>query len=156
MPGLILKTNVKVGDTVKKNDCILVMEAMKMENEVFAPADGTITEIKVENGDQCQSDDVLVVIGGTTAPAPSASGNAPVAVAPSTSGGESITAPMPGLVLRIDVKVGDTVKKNQAVMVMEAMKMENEIFAPNDGVVSKICVSQGDQLNADDELMVIG
>lgn len=142
MPGLILKTNVKVGDTVKKNDCILVMEAMKMENEVFAPADGTITEIKVENGDQCQADDVLVVIGGTAAP--------------STSGGESITAPMPGLVLRIDVKVGDTVKKNQAVMVMEAMKMENEIFAPKDGVVSKICVSQGDQLNADDELMVIG
>ncbi len=156
MPGLILKTNVKVGDTVKKNQCILVMEAMKMENEVFAPCDGTITEIKVENGDQCQADDVLLVIGGAApAVAPSAS-EAPAATPTTSAGGSAIVAPMPGLVLRINVKEGEAVKKNQCVMVMEAMKMENEIFAPNDGVVNKICVSQGDQLNADDELMVIG
>ncbi len=156
MPGLILKTNVKVGDTVKKNQCVMVMEAMKMENEIFAPCDGTITAIKVDNGDQCQADDVLIVIGGAAAPATSVE-SAPVATsAPATAGGEAIVAPMPGLVLRLNVKQGDAVKKNQCVMVMEAMKMENEIFAPCDGVVNKICVSQGDQLNADDELMVIG
>lgn len=157
MPGLILKTNVKVGDTVKKNQCILVMEAMKMENEVFAPCDGTITAIKVDNGDQCQADDILVVIGGTAPAASTAPAQAPQAAAPTASaGGQSIVAPMPGLVLRINVKQGEAVKKNQCVMVMEAMKMENEIFSPCDGVVNKICVSQGDQLNADDELMVIG
>ncbi|MDC7243207.1 MAG: biotin attachment protein [Sphaerochaetaceae bacterium] len=155
MPGLILRTNVKVGDTIKKNECILVMEAMKMENEVFAPCDGTIVEIKAENGDQCQADDVLVVIG-SAAPAASAPSASATPAAPVASGnGESIVAPMPGLVLRFNVKEGEAVKKNQCVMVMEAMKMENEIFSPCDGVVSKICVSQGDQLNADDELMVI-
>jgi pyruvate carboxylase subunit B len=157
MPGLILKTNVKVGDTVKKNQCILVMEAMKMENEVFAPCDGTITAIKVDNGDQCQADDILVVIGGApVAAAPQASAPAASPAPQASAGGQSINAPMPGLVLKINVKQGEAVKKNQCVMVMEAMKMENEIFSPCDGVVNKICVSQGDQLNADDELMVIG
>jgi len=155
MPGLILRNNVKVGDKVNKDQCILVMEAMKMENEVFAPCDGTIVEIKVDNGEQCQADDILVVIG-SAAPAAPAATSAPSA-APVTSGaGESIVAPMPGLVLRFNVKEGEAVKKNQCVMVMEAMKMENEIFSPCDGVVKKICVSQGDQLNADDELMIIG
>ncbi len=156
MPGLILKTNVKVGDKIKKNDCILIMEAMKMENEVFAPCDGTIVEIKAENGDQCQADDLLVIIGSDAPAASSPSASTPSAAPASNGSGESIVAPMPGLVLRFNVKEGETVKKNQCVMVMEAMKMENEIFSPCDGVVNKICVSQGDQLNADDELMVIG
>jgi pyruvate carboxylase subunit B len=62
---------------------------------------------------------------------------------------------MPGLILRIEVKEGQKVSKNQVVMIMEAMKMENEIFAPCDGVVTKISVSQGQQMQSDDELLVI-
>ena len=83
---------------------------------------------------------------------------APVAVAPVAGSGPAtpVEAPMPGLVLRIDVKVGQSVKKNELLMVMEAMKMENEIYAPADGVVTKISVSQGQQLQSGDELMVIG
>ncbi|MDY5931015.1 MAG: acetyl-CoA carboxylase biotin carboxyl carrier protein subunit, partial [Candidatus Ornithospirochaeta sp.] len=65
-------------------------------------------------------------------------------------------APMPGLALRFNVKVGDAVKKNDVIMVMEAMKMENEIYAPCDGTVTKIAVNQGDQVQADDLLMIIG
>jgi pyruvate carboxylase subunit B len=63
---------------------------------------------------------------------------------------------MPGLVLRIDVKEGDQVEQNGLLLVMEAMKMENEIFAPVSGTVKKILVKQGDQLMADDVLAVIG
>ena len=74
--------------------------------------------------------------------------------APSVGG--SVKAPMPGLILKINVKEGETVEKNQLVMVMEAMKMENEIYAPYAGVVSSISVSLGDQVNADDLLMEIG
>ncbi|MDI9551499.1 MAG: biotin attachment protein [Spirochaetales bacterium] len=83
---------------------------------------------------------------------------APVAAAPVTGSGPATTveAPMPGLVLRIDVKVGQSVKKNELLMVMEAMKMENEIYAPADGVITKISVSQGQQLQSGDELMIIG
>jgi pyruvate carboxylase subunit B len=83
---------------------------------------------------------------------------APVVAAPVTGSGPATTveAPMPGLVLRIDVKVGQSVKKNELLMVMEAMKMENEIYAPADGVITKISVSQGQQLQSGDELMIIG
>ena len=62
---------------------------------------------------------------------------------------------MPGLVLRIDVKVGQAVKKNDLLLVMEAMKMENEIYAPCDGTISSIPVSQGQQLTAGDVLCTI-
>ena len=63
---------------------------------------------------------------------------------------------MPGLVLRFNVKAGDAVKKDQVLMVMEAMKMENEIYAPCDGTVQQILVNQGDQLQSDSDLMIIG
>ena len=63
---------------------------------------------------------------------------------------------MPGLVLRFSVKVGDAVKKDQVLMVMEAMKMENEIYAPCDGTVQQILVNQGDQLQSGAPLMIIG
>ena len=65
-------------------------------------------------------------------------------------------APMPGLVLRIGVKEGDQVQQNGLILVMEAMKMENEIFAPVSGTIKKILVKQGDQLMADDVLAIIG
>jgi pyruvate carboxylase subunit B len=167
MPGLILRLNVKPGDAVKKNQCVLVMEAMKMENEVFAPCDGIVKDVVVKQGQQMNPDDVLMVIGSSAALVQAAPAAAPVAApvaapaaqaAPVADGGNSVEvkAPMPGLILRIDCKVGDAVKKNQCVIVMEAMKMENEIFAPCDGTVLAINVKQGQQMNPDDSLLVIG
>ncbi|MDD5972453.1 MAG: biotin attachment protein [Spirochaetales bacterium] len=157
MPGLILKMNVKVGDEVKKNQEIAVMEAMKMENPIYAPCDGKITAIKANQGDQLQAGDVILSIGGTqvvqAAPAPAAAPVAAPVAAP--AGGTEVKAPMPGLILKLNVKKGDKVKKNDEIAVMEAMKMENPIYAPCDGVVSDISVNQGDQLQADDTIMVI-
>jgi pyruvate carboxylase subunit B len=63
---------------------------------------------------------------------------------------------MPGLVLRIEAKEGSQVAQNGLILVMEAMKMENEIFAPVAGTIKKILVKQGDQLMADDVLAIIG
>ena len=77
------------------------------------------------------------------------------AASPAPTGGQAVAAPMPGLILRIDAKEGQAVKKNQLVMVMEAMKMENEIYAPCDGTITKISVSQGDQVVAGDTLLTI-
>jgi len=68
----------------------------------------------------------------------------------------TVKAPMPGLILRIEVKEGQKVAKNQLLLIMEAMKMENEIYAPCEGVVTKISVTQGQQLQSDDDLLVIG
>ena len=63
---------------------------------------------------------------------------------------------MPGLALRFEVKVGDQVQPDQVLMVMEAMKMENEIYSPCAGTVKQILVNQGEQLQADTVLMIIG
>ena len=69
---------------------------------------------------------------------------APAAPAPAASGaGESITSPMPGNILAVNVAVGDMVKKGQVLMILEAMKMENEIMAPHDGKVTAVAVTKG-------------
>ncbi len=167
MPGLILRIAKQVGDTVADGELIMVMEAMKMETEIFAPCAGTVTAINVAQGDQKKAGDLLAVIGGGAAPAAPAAQPAPVqpaaatapqpaAPAPSAGGaGTRITAPMPGLILRIEKKPGDAIADGELIMVMEAMKMETEIYSPAGGTVSSINVAQGDQKKAGDLLAVI-
>ncbi len=73
---------------------------------------------------------------------------------PQGSGG-TIAAPLPGLILQLKVKEGDTVDAGQCVMVMEAMKMENQITAPHNGSVKKVFVSEGDSVGEGDALVEI-
>lgn len=166
MPGLVLRIEKKVGDSVKKDEIVMVMEAMKMENEIYSPCDGVISSIPVSQGQQLQAGDLLMTIGGVegeeeiaeetveeTKEEAKAEAKAPEAA--KNTQGEVVSAPMPGLILRFSVKVGDSVKKDQELLVMEAMKMENEIYSPCDGVVKEINVNQGDQCQAGDKLMVI-
>ena len=61
----------------------------------------------------------------------------------------AVTSPMPGSILHIMKNAGDEVSKNEAVLVLEAMKMENEICVPRDGKISKICVEEGQAVAAD-------
>ena len=70
---------------------------------------------------------------------------APVAAAPAApaGAGERVAAPMPGNILSVNVAAGDTVKKGQVLMILEAMKMENEIMAPCDGEVTAVAVTKG-------------
>ena len=76
--------------------------------------------------------------------APAAAPVAAAPAAPAASGaGESITSPMPGNILAVNVVAGDMVKKGQVLMVLEAMKMENEIMAPHDGKVTAVAVTKG-------------
>lgn len=68
----------------------------------------------------------------------------PAAPAAAPSGaGEQVTSPMPGTILSVNVKAGDSVKKGQVLMILEAMKMENEIMAGSDGTVASVNVNQG-------------
>jgi acetyl-CoA carboxylase biotin carboxyl carrier protein len=62
MPGKITKIMVSVGDTVNEDDEVLLLEAMKMENPIFAPTGGTIKEIKCKTGDSVNGDQVLLVM----------------------------------------------------------------------------------------------
>ncbi len=63
MPGKILKISVAVGASVVSGDVLLILEAMKMENEISAPAGGTVREIRAREGDSVNTGDVLVVLG---------------------------------------------------------------------------------------------
>ena len=75
--------------------------------------------------------------------APAAPVAAPAAAPAAAGAGESITSPMPGNILAVNVAAGDAVKKGQVLMVLEAMKMENEIMAPRDGKVTFVAVTKG-------------
>lgn len=74
----------------------------------------------------------------------------------STTEGEEIQAPMPGKILKLNVSEGDSVNEGDTVLILEAMKMENEIVANTSGKVKKISVSVNDMVETDDTLMVIG
>ncbi|ALS00181.1 acetyl-CoA carboxylase biotin carboxyl carrier protein subunit [Enterococcus silesiacus] len=79
---------------------------------------------------------------------------APIASAP--AGNDAMLSPMPGTILKILVNVGDTVQENQPLMILEAMKMENEIVAGKAGMVTGIHVKQGDMVNPGEPLITIG
>ncbi|MBM7581328.1 biotin carboxyl carrier protein [Caldicoprobacter guelmensis] len=74
---------------------------------------------------------------------------------PIPSGAELVKAPMPGTILDVKVNVGDEVKRGQVLLILEAMKMENEIMAPRDGKVVSIQVSKGASVNVDDVLVAL-
>lgn len=84
------------------------------------------------------------------APAPAAT---PVPAA--VTGGTAVNAPMPGTILDVKVNVGDTVAEGQVLMILEAMKMENDIVAPVAGKIAAINVKKGDSVNSNDALASI-
>jgi biotin carboxyl carrier protein len=88
--------------------------------------------------------------------APTTSAGAPVVSRPVSSGSaNTIKSPLPGIILSIDCKVGDDVKKGQKILVLEAMKMENTIAADHDGKIAEIKVNKGDSVLEGAELVII-
>ncbi|MEA5136497.1 MAG: biotin/lipoyl-containing protein [Candidatus Fimivivens sp.] len=81
---------------------------------------------------------------------------APVAAPATPAAGKAVNAPMPGTVLKMLVKQGDKVTNGQVLLVLEAMKMENEIFAPCDGTVTSVAVKEGSSVNSGDAMVTIG
>ena len=105
---------------------------------------GTAYEVEIEE------------MTGAPAAAPVAAPAAAAAPTPAAGGaGESINAPMPGNILAVNVKDGDSVKAGQVLMVLEAMKMENEIMCPCDGKVASVSVSKGASVESGALLCVI-
>lgn len=91
------------------------------------------------------------------APAPAAApAAAPAPAAKPATGGETVSSPMPGTILSVNVTNGATVKKGDVLMVLEAMKMENEIMSPCDGTVTSVNVTKGAAVETGAVLCVIG
>ena len=123
---------------------------------------GRTYEVEVEAGKAMLLDEYEAIVP-TAAPAAPAAAPAPVAApaaapAPAAAApvaGDAVTAPMPGNILDVKVKVGDTVKAGTVLCVLEAMKMENEIPAPKDGKVAQVVVTKGATVGAGDTLVVL-
>ena len=97
--------------------------------------------------------EVTAAEGEVMASAPAAK---PVAAPkPVASNGETVTAPMPGVIVDIKVKVGDTVKEGDLVAIIEAMKMETELLSTKSGTVSAINVSKGAQVDMGDAIITL-
>ena len=100
---------------------------------------GNVYEITIEVIDKAD-------IKAPAAPAPApAAAPAPVAA---PAGAQTVSAPMPGTILKVNVSNGQAVKKGDVLMVLEAMKMENEILAANDGTVSSVNVTAGQSVES--------
>ncbi len=116
---------------------------------------GTAYEITVEVADAnavntAPAAHVAQTPAATPAPAPVA------APAPAANGGETINSPMPGTILSVNVQNGASVKKGDVLMILEAMKMENEIMSPVDGTVTSVNVQSGASVETGAVLCVIG
>ena len=123
---------------------------------------GRTYEVEVEAGKAMLTDEYEAYAPAPAAPAAAA----PVAAAPAapaaapaapaaTAAGEPVNSPMPGTILRVEVAQGAAVKEGQLLVVLEAMKMENEILAPKDGTVAQVVVSKGSHVETGSPLIVL-
>lgn len=120
---------------------------------------GRTYEVEVEAGKA-----MLLAEYEAVAPSAPAATPVPVAAAPTTpaapaaapaGAGEAVSAPMPGTILKVNVNNGDTVKEGQVLVVLEAMKMENEIMAPKAGTVTQVAVMKGSSVDTGAPLIYI-
>ncbi len=120
---------------------------------------GRTYEIEVANGKALLLDEYDAVAAApaaapvdSAAAAPAAAPAAPVAA----GAGEVISAPMPGTILKVNVAAGDAVKSGAVLVVLEAMKMENEILAPRDCVIKQIVTAKGSSVDTGAPMVILG
>ena len=115
-------------------------------------------EVEVEAGQAMLVDEYEAYApapAAAPAPAPAAPAAAPAAASPALAAGEVVKSPMPGNILKINVTVGQKVNEGDTLLVLEAMKMENEVAAPRSGTVAQIIVSKGAVVETGAPLVVI-
>ena len=122
---------------------------------------GKTYEVEVEAGQAMLVDEYEAYAPAKAAPAAAPAPTAAAAAAPAaaaataTAAGEVIKAPMPGNILKINCAQGASVKAGDILLILEAMKMENEILAPRDGVVAQVVTSKGSVVETGTPLVVL-
>ncbi|MGM9781158.1 MAG: biotin/lipoyl-containing protein [Candidatus Cryptobacteroides sp.] len=124
-------------------------------NVADVSVNGVAYKVEIEEGAA-----PAAVSAASPAAAPAAQAKAPAAApapAPAAAGaGKSILSPLPGVIISVDVKQGDSVKRGDKVAVIEAMKMENEILSDCDGTVTAVHVQKGDTVADEAKIVTIG
>ncbi len=177
LPGRVIDFKVKIGDKVAPGQEVAVLEAMKMENSVTTEIGGYVRQFLAKEGENVQTDAPLLEIVDHEIPlservaAVAATVKEAVAEVVAEAKeeiaeikeeikeaisaerkevvGPTINAPLPGRVIEIKVKVGDTVTSGQEIAILEAMKMENSISADRSGKVRQILVDEGENVQTD-------
>ena len=118
---------------------------------------GRTYEVEVEAGKAMLVDEYEAYAPAPAAPAAPAAAPAAPAASPAAAlaAGEVVKAPMPGVVLKVQVQQGQAVKAGQVLIILEAMKMENEIVAPKDGTVAQIVAAKGATVESGAPLVVL-
>ena len=154
LAGNVWKIEVDPGQEVKEGDLLLILEAMKMENEIFADCDGIVGTIHIKEGIAVDIGQPLVTLlsDAASSVAATCSSSAACAAAPPENG---VAAPLAGNVWKIEVAVGQKVQEGDLLLILEAMKMENEIFADKDGTVSQILIQEGNAVDIGQILLTL-
>ena len=172
LPGTVTKLVAAAGQAVKKGDVLLVIESMKMANDIVSEVDGTVKRMAVTEGQSVNQGDLLVEmvadavaapvpapaaapkVAPKAAPAAPAAPVAPVSAAPKAApGAKVVEAPLPGTITKVLVAAGQTIKSGDVVIKMEAMKMENDITSEFSGTVKSVLVEQGAQVQSGQALV---
>lgn len=135
-------------DSLNGNKAKVIVNGMSFDVEM----QGTLNESDLPDAPAADAS------AAPAAPKAAASAAAPKAAAPAGAPGKGtpVKAPLPGVVTAINVNVGQKVKKGETVIVLEAMKMENNIAAECDGTVTSVCVAQGDSVMEGTVLVTVG
>lgn len=135
-------------DSLNGNKAKVIVNGMSFDVEM----QGTLNESDLPDAPAADASAAPAV------PKAAASAAAPKAAAPAGAPGKGtpVKAPLPGVVTAINVNVGQKVKKGETVVVLEAMKMENNIAAECDGTVTSVCVAQGDSVMEGTVLVTVG
>jgi pyruvate dehydrogenase E2 component (dihydrolipoamide acetyltransferase) len=166
--GKVLAIHVKVGDTITKDTIIADINTDKVDAEVPAEVEGTITEIRIKVGDEAKLGDIMMIVAvGDSVAAPVVATPvaeipaAPVAAA-ATGGGAEINLTVPdlgdgvvGKILAIHVKIGDTVTPDTIIADINTDKVDAEVPADASGVVTAILLNVGDEAKLGDVIMRI-
>ena len=161
LPGTVTKIVAANGQHVKKGDVLLVIEAMKMANDIVSDVEGTVQRIAVTEGQSVNQGDLLVEMVADAVAAPAgapkatpAPAAAPAPTAPKAApGAKVVDAPLPGTITKVLVKPGQALKAGETVCMMEAMKMENSITVEFAGTVKSVLVEVGAQVQSGQALV---
>ena len=161
--GEIVKIDIKVGDTIQEDDILFEVQNDKSVEEIPSPVSGKVLEVKVQEGTVARVGDIIVVIDDGSGPAEAAPAAAPAASAPAAPAAGVFQFKLPdigegiaeGEIVKIDIKVGDTIQEDDILFEVQNDKSVEEIPSPVSGKVLEVRVQEGTVARVGDIIVVI-